>query len=305
LADGSIVNVNSKSKPDLFQALKGGSGNFGIVVSFEFATWAAEDLWGGVVTWSGAAQTQCINALVDFANNISNDPYGSAIIFLSNNNLGNDTNIIGALDYTKPVVRPAIYNEFFAIPGNTSDSTRIADLADLTAELEQPAGFRDFWLTLTFKNEAAALEYAAAVHADLSKSLQGSATGNWTINTLFQPISPVIAQQGVKNGGNVMGLDRFTDTNIMYLLYFAWNDAKQDALFQNAGNKAISNITSWMVKNNYDNPFIYLNYADRSQKPLESYGPANLAKVKAAAAKYDPTGVFQKLSPGGFKISLV
>jgi hypothetical protein len=38
---------------------------------------------------------------------------------------------------------------------------------------------------------------------------------------------------------------------------------------------------------------------------LNSYGVENLKKIKAAAAKYDPDQVFQKLCPGGFKISTV
>lgn len=46
-----------------------------------------------------------------------------------------------------------------------------------------------------------------------------------------------------------------------------------------------------------------MNYDDKDQNPLESYGPENVAKIRAAAAKYDPDGIFQTLVPGGFKIS--
>lgn len=51
--------------------------------------------------------------------------------------------------------------------------------------------------------------------------------------------------------------------------------------------------------------FLYLNYCDGSQDPLGSYGAENIRKMKDAAAKYDPTGVFQRKVPGGFKISKV
>ena len=38
---------------------------------------------------------------------------------------------------------------------------------------------------------------------------------------------------------------------------------------------------------------------------MKSYGAGNVAKIRAAAAKYDPKQVFQARVPGGFKISKV
>lgn len=49
----------------------------------------------------------------------------------------------------------------------------------------------------------------------------------------------------------------------------------------------------------------YLNYADKSQDPIASYGEANVELLRKVAARYDPGQVFQKLCPGGFKISEV
>lgn len=45
--------------------------------------------------------------------------------------------------------------------------------------------------------------------------------------------------------------------------------------------------------------------ADRVKDPLASYGAENVAKIRAAAAKYDPRQIFQTRVPGGFKISSV
>lgn len=91
----------------------------------------------------------------------------------------------------------------------------------------------------------------------------------------------------------------------MYQPYISWQGAEQDALFQQAGADLVDRIRAYAVSIGADNPYLYLDYADITQDPLASYGPENVEKMKAAAKKYDPEGVFQKLVPGGFKISKV
>lgn len=52
LADGSIVEANKKSNPDLFWALKGGSSNFGLVTRFDMHTIKSSKVWAGTYTVS-------------------------------------------------------------------------------------------------------------------------------------------------------------------------------------------------------------------------------------------------------------
>ena len=83
----------------------------------------------------------------------------------------------------------------------------------------------------------------------------------------------------------------------------SWQRAEQDALLQQAGAELIDGIRDYAVSIGADNPYLYLDYADQTQDPLAGYGEENVKKMKAAAKKYDPHGLFQKLVPGGFKIS--
>ncbi|KAK1512434.1 FAD binding domain-containing protein, partial [Colletotrichum costaricense] len=47
----------------------------------------------------------------------------------------------------------------------------------------------------------------------------------------------------------------------------------------------------------------YTNYASQFQDPFAGYGQANKERLRSIAEKHDPSGVFQELSPGGFKVT--
>ena len=51
LADGSFVTVNANQHTDLFWAIRGGGGNFGIVTSFKFQAHLVKTVFGGPTLW--------------------------------------------------------------------------------------------------------------------------------------------------------------------------------------------------------------------------------------------------------------
>lgn len=51
LADGSFVTVNKNQNTDLFWAIRGGGGNFGIVTSFKFQAHKVKTVIGGPTLW--------------------------------------------------------------------------------------------------------------------------------------------------------------------------------------------------------------------------------------------------------------
>jgi FAD/FMN-containing dehydrogenase len=52
LADGTAVTVSAREHPDLFWALRGGGGNFGVVTSFEFRAHPVSQVIGGPTLWA-------------------------------------------------------------------------------------------------------------------------------------------------------------------------------------------------------------------------------------------------------------
>jgi hypothetical protein len=51
LADGSFLTVNAQQNTDLFWAIRGGGGNYGIVTSFKFQAHSVKNVIGGPTLW--------------------------------------------------------------------------------------------------------------------------------------------------------------------------------------------------------------------------------------------------------------
>ena len=66
LADGSFVTANDKENPDLFWAVKGGGGNFGVVTSFKFRAHPAKMVYAGPTFWPIEQSAEVMKAFTDF-----------------------------------------------------------------------------------------------------------------------------------------------------------------------------------------------------------------------------------------------
>ena len=51
LADGSVVIASEKENDDLFWALRGGGGNFGVVTTFEYRLHSVAEIYGGLIAY--------------------------------------------------------------------------------------------------------------------------------------------------------------------------------------------------------------------------------------------------------------
>ncbi len=66
LADGQIVTASASENPDLFWALRGGGGNFGVVISFEFQGRPVHTVLGGMIVYPRDAATDVLRHYRDF-----------------------------------------------------------------------------------------------------------------------------------------------------------------------------------------------------------------------------------------------
>ncbi len=80
LADGSFVTVNKDNHKDLFWAIRGGGGNFGIVTSFKFQAHPVKNIFGGPTLWPIEKTKEVLTWYHDFIHNATEDLNGFAAI---------------------------------------------------------------------------------------------------------------------------------------------------------------------------------------------------------------------------------
>jgi FAD/FMN-containing dehydrogenase len=66
LANGTVVTASERTHPDLFWAIRGGGGNFGVVTSFLFQAHPVKMVFAGPIFWDAVHARQVMRAYRDF-----------------------------------------------------------------------------------------------------------------------------------------------------------------------------------------------------------------------------------------------
>lgn len=137
LASGDIVNANTTSHSVLFQSLKGGQNNFGVVTRVDMQSYPQGPFWGGAIQYPQDADDAQLKAFVEFKSPENYDPktasveqtfiyYGQFGTYFSSNTI-----------YTsEPVVNASGLRYFTDIRPQQANSMRISNATDFANELE-------------------------------------------------------------------------------------------------------------------------------------------------------------------------
>ncbi|KAI4865307.1 FAD binding domain-containing protein [Hypoxylon rubiginosum] len=310
LANGTIVNANTTTNADLWQALKGGSSNFGIVTQFDMEAIPARDLAYDLRFLSSNYSDTVVDAVVEFTNQNQSLADNHLITYYAFNASRSSEIYIGCINVnTQGDLNAATaFNKVKALPA-LSNAMALQSMAEAAEGSQLPSGISGASSTLFFRNDPQILRSCVEIHANFVEALKRSIDpAMFTTMLFFQPIPTYIGQIGKQRGGNMLGLDAIRSNAILWTAGAAVDPAAGEAAFAvaQAETYAMTAKTEAMLRSlNGDLGFRYLNYADASQDPLGSYGAANIQHIRNVAAQYDPTGVFQNRIPGGFKISRV
>ena len=306
LASGEIVQANKDSNPDLFTALKGGSNNFGIVTRFDFPTFKLGQMWGGAIFYDKSAYPALAKAFSDFSYNDPPDVHATIIVASSWLPGIGEIGVSNLYHSTPAESAPPSLQPFVDIQPQIGNNTLRQDSLLGFAE-EQSAfstnGARQWFFTTSFRLD---VQLLLDVHDLWAKAVKGiQSEPGLLVSLVFHPVTPTIIARSLKLGSNSLGMQPSYGPFVITLLNTIHASPTSDNTVSTTILRLIQQIEDLAAKRNKDSRYRFLNYGYKDQKILQGYGPENIAKLRAASKKYDPTGFFQQRVPGGFKVSQV
>ena len=296
LASGELVEANATARPDLFRALKGGGNNFGLVTRFDFETVAVGRILGGSVGNNITDREAVFGAFADIAGAADYDVHASVVAGLLFNSSSKAWSLSSTPIYTQPVLRPKVYEPLFAVP-NISDTLHLTDIATFSNESATPP-LNWLYNTGTYGVSASFLSRVFDITNSTLFDFDVSPWVAWDF--ALEPLPTVFLSHSA--GKDSLGLNPADGNGMILLISAFWSDSASSDAVHAKSTELISKINTAAREMGLMKDFVYANYAGRDQKPIQSYGPKNVAFLKKTAKRYDPTGVFQERVPGGFKL---
>ena len=141
--DGDVLEVGEDSHPDLFWAIRGGGGNFGVVTRLDFRLHPVSDVVGGMLIWPYADAPEAMRAFRDAALEAPDDFTIQSVI--------GESVALGQIVFVVIVCstgddeEPSLLRRLRGVPGLIRDEVRPRPYLELQRLLDLPFGLRHYW----------------------------------------------------------------------------------------------------------------------------------------------------------------
>ncbi len=286
-AAAQVVRVSEKENSDLFWALRGGGGNFGIVTSFEYRLVSVgPEILGGAIAWHGEDAKRVLDAYREFSAKVPRELTSVAVLRMAPPAPWLPKEVHG-----KPIVAIFVCHSGKVEDGEALIATLrklgrpVADIvmrrpyAQMQSLLDatQPKGRRYYWKS----------HYLAGIDdrmIDLAAEYAGRIRSPHSAILLFQV-------QGALNE-RPAGYSPAGNRNAAYVLNVAgsWENAADDAVNVAWARDCFEATRSCSTGGTYIN---FLTEEEGRDRIEAAYSPADLQKLAALKRKYDPDNLFR------------
>lgn len=286
-ATGEVLRVSSRDNEDLFWALRGGSGNFGIVTSFEYRLFpVGPEVLGGAIAWHGDDARQVLDAYREFSAAAPRELTSVAVLrtappapWLPKDVHGKPIVAIFVCHSGKPEDGETLLAPLRALGRPVADIvtrrpyTQMQSLLDAT----QPKGRRYYWKShylpgIDRETIDLAVQHAGRIRSPHSAILMFQIQG--ALNELPTGHSPA---------GN---------RDAAYVLNIAgsWEQPGDDEINVQWARDCFDATRSCSTGGTYIN---FLTEDEGPDRVAAAYGRVNLDKLAALKRKYDPENLFR------------
>jgi FAD/FMN-containing dehydrogenase len=285
-ADGRQLVASETENPDLFWALRGGGGNFGIVTAFHFQLHQIGPVvLGGLIVYPAEMADQVARLWRDFML-AAPDEVGSGLAFIT----APDIEILPEALRHKPATAIVVCYSG-DIDGGLKVLRPLLDLGPPAANLVQPMSYVAVQQLLDAGNPKGMLNYWSA---DFFSELPDRAI-HTLVDLASRPVSPLSEVVVFPGGGAIARVaddvtafgNRQTPWNVHYLSM--WADP-----IDTEGNIAHTRNLSRAMKP-WTTGRAYLNFlGDEGQERIAAaFGPDKYSRLQRLKARYDPTNLFR------------
>jgi len=282
-ADGQVQRASATENPDLFWAVRGGGGNFGVVTSFEFRLHPMRTLYAGMLVFPAPQAPQVLRRYREVAESAPDELTVFAALMTS----PDGHPIIAILPaYNGPVSKAEAAVKPFRDLGPVADQVAEMPYPALQSMLDEgfPSGLHVYW------------------RSDFLKGLPDEALDTLVdrFNAITSPLSALLIEQF---GGAVARVPAdetaFAQRDAMFNLAIVsrWTDAATAATHTDWARQTSAAIRPFASGG------VYVNYLgeEGADRIKAAYGP-KYEKLVAVKQKYDPNNLFrvnQNIQPTG------
>jgi FAD/FMN-containing dehydrogenase len=288
-ADGQLRIADETHEPDLFWALRGGGGNFGVVTSLEFRLHPVGPVWLDMAWWPAADVAPVLRFWRDWSRDQPPELATSSIIVAAPAGRGFPEHLVGrpfaavtnlwhgpVEDGPKITAAVSQFGEPTMVISRVTDYGTVQSMNDGIANAD--FGYRDYNKTgyLTDLSDA-----AIDVHVDWAQQMP-SRYGLVELMTVDGPatrLDPAATPLGARSA-------RFN-----HIITAGWRDPSDDE-----ANVAWANGFHAAMAPHHGGG-VYVNYLDRGEPPeviATAYGPANWTRLRQLKQRYDPDNLFRR-----------
>ena len=277
LADGSVVRASADDHADLFWAVRGGGGNFGVAASFEFRLYEVGPIvTGGLVAFPFAEAGKVLRAYRDLAAGAPDELMMVAALTTAPD--GSGTKIVGiaACHSGSPEDGQAVAAKIRSFGTVAVDAMGPIPYTALNGMLDGgfPAGAFNYWKSVFQpKLEDAAIDALAAAHERCPVPTSSILLENFHGAASRVPVDATAFA--------------LRDTGFNTLILGQWMERAQQAATAAWVRETCGGVES------FAGPRRYVNYFDSDDEAgaAAAYGP-NLPRLRELKRRYDPDNVF-------------